>query len=104
MPLEMSNANFTAWLWSTTRAEEEEDTGGQEREVQSMMWRGWLCDVIRLQWKSSAILHSMRKKYMRHVDFVHELKYVLVPWCSMLKRDPYGMLWVMMMGWGDGGD
>lgn len=25
MPLAMSNANFTAWLWSTTRAEKEEE-------------------------------------------------------------------------------
>lgn len=32
MPLAMSSANFTAWLWSTTRAEEEDDKdrGGQE--------------------------------------------------------------------------
>ncbi len=36
MPLAMSNANFTAWLWSTTRAEEEQegDSGEKERRGQ----------------------------------------------------------------------
>lgn len=36
MPLAMSSANFTAWLWSTTRAEdeeEEEDKGQEKKEV-----------------------------------------------------------------------
>lgn len=37
MPLAMSNANFTAWFWSTTRAEEQEekDDGAQtNKEVE----------------------------------------------------------------------
>lgn len=35
MPLAMSSANFTAWLWSTTRADEgEEGRGGKETRRQ----------------------------------------------------------------------
>lgn len=35
MPLAMSSANFTAWLWSTTRADEgTEDRGGKETRRQ----------------------------------------------------------------------
>lgn len=38
MPLAMSNANFTAWLWSTTRAEKKEEED-KERKVKKKY--GW---------------------------------------------------------------
>lgn len=31
MPLAMSNANFTAWLWSTTRAADDGSKGGRRQ-------------------------------------------------------------------------
>lgn len=60
MPLAMSSANLTAWLWSTTRAEE-----GREPRRGVKTWRAAGTSVRMVQ-----------------------TNYSLVPWCRMLKRDP----------------
>lgn len=71
MPLAMSSANFTAWLWSTTKSER----GAKSQTV----WRGA---------HASPPAPSVRAG----------LPDSLVPSCSTLYRDPYGIQCVMRVG------
>lgn len=66
IPLAISNANFTAWLWSTTKSK------GGKREFGDT--------------------------YITPTPMRLILLYSLVPSCSTLYRDPYGIQCVMRVG------
>lgn len=70
MPLAMSNANFTAWLWSTTRAKGEEtkssktDEGQKQKDTLSLTY--FVC-LQRLQILTGALVQDVVKGSIRHV-------------------------------------
>lgn len=64
MPLAMSSANLTAWLWSTTRAEEGRNPRVRSENVES-------CRCFRLngldQLLTSALVQDVEKRSVGHV-------------------------------------